>query len=116
MRQTHSPLLSKPLYAASLSPIEKEVLQRSGGKPIHTAHDAMLAVAKFAGFVAVPSAPLPRVKSLAQLTEQNVGSEEKGYFQNKDAAGSSPVETTQVVSSLNGRAPCKQFLFACSPA
>ena len=47
-----------------LSPDEKDVLQRRVGKPIHTAHDAMLAVAKLAGFVAVPSAPLPGIKSL----------------------------------------------------
>ena len=48
----------------ALSPVEKEVLARATGKPLHTARDAMLAVAHLAGFVAVPSAPLPGVKSL----------------------------------------------------
>jgi hypothetical protein len=47
-----------------LSPTEAEVLERYTGKTIRTAKDALLAVAKAAGFVSVPSAPIPGVKSL----------------------------------------------------
>ena len=47
-----------------LSAVEREVLERSRGKPIHTAREALVAVAQLAGFVSVPSAPLPGVKSL----------------------------------------------------
>jgi len=47
-----------------ISETEKKVLELSTGKEIHTARDAMMAVAKIAGFVSVPSAPLPGVKTL----------------------------------------------------
>ena len=43
---------------------EQEVLERLTGKPLRTARDALLAVARIAGFVPVPSAPTPGVKSL----------------------------------------------------
>jgi len=47
-----------------LSKDETTLLELIIGTPVITAHDALLAVAKIAGFVSVPSAPLPGVKSL----------------------------------------------------
>jgi len=47
-----------------VSPTEAEVLQLHTGKDIHTARDAVLAIAKVGGFVSVPSAPMPGVKSM----------------------------------------------------
>jgi len=47
-----------------LTPVEKQVLERYTGKTIRTARDALQAVAKIGGFVSVPSAPTPGVKSL----------------------------------------------------
>jgi len=44
--------------------IERQVLEMTSGKPIATARDALLAVAHLAGFVSVPSAPMPGVKTL----------------------------------------------------
>ena len=49
---------------AILSGDEREVLERYCGKSISTAQEAMQAIAKIGGFVSVPSAPLPGVKSL----------------------------------------------------
>ena len=47
-----------------VSPTEAEVLQLHTGKNVNTAYDAVLAIAKVGGFVSVPSAPLPGVKSM----------------------------------------------------
>jgi hypothetical protein len=47
-----------------LSEVETEVLERYTGKTIRTARDALQAVARIAGFVSVPSAPTPGLKSL----------------------------------------------------
>ena len=48
----------------AISGIETEVLERMTGQRITTVGEAVLAVAKIAGFVPVPSAPIPGVKSL----------------------------------------------------
>ena len=47
-----------------LSAVEKEVLERYTGKAIGSIEEAVLAIAKIGGFVWVPSAPTPEVKSL----------------------------------------------------
>ena len=48
----------------AISATEREVLERATGRGITTVAEAMLAVAKIAGFRPVPSAPTPGVKSL----------------------------------------------------
>ena len=48
----------------AISPVEKEVLERATGHKIVTVAQALLAVARIAGFRPVPSAPTPGVKSL----------------------------------------------------
>jgi DDE family transposase len=48
----------------ALSGTERFVLELASGKPIRTVQEALLAVAKIAGFRPVPSAPNPGVKSL----------------------------------------------------
>lgn len=48
----------------AISPTEREVLERATGRSVGTVADAVLAVARIAGFVPVPSAPTPGVKSL----------------------------------------------------
>lgn len=50
----------------ALSVFEKDVLELYNRKPIKTVRDAVMAVAKLAGFVCVPSAPNPGVKTLWQ--------------------------------------------------
>lgn len=55
-----------PLTAAHvvLSSAEHELLQRHLGRPLHTAQEALLAIARLGGFRGVPSAPWPGVHSL----------------------------------------------------
>jgi len=48
----------------ALSATERTVLERATGKPLHTMQEVVVAVARLAGFVPVPSAPDPGVKSL----------------------------------------------------
>jgi len=48
----------------AISPTEREVLERATGRAVTTVADAVLAVARIAGFQPVPSAPTPGVKSL----------------------------------------------------
>lgn len=48
----------------AISPTEREVLERATGRTVTTVADAVLAVARIAGFQSVPSAPTPGVKSL----------------------------------------------------
>jgi hypothetical protein len=48
----------------AVSATERHVLELATGKPITTVKEVLLAVANLAGFVAVPSAPNPGVKSL----------------------------------------------------
>lgn len=48
----------------AISATEREVLERATGRAITTVADAVLAVARIAGFRPVPSAPIPGVKSL----------------------------------------------------
>jgi hypothetical protein len=48
----------------ALSGMERHVLELATGKPIRTVQEALLAVAKIAGFRPLPSAPNPGVKSL----------------------------------------------------
>jgi Transposase DDE domain len=50
----------------ALSAFEVDVLQLYTRKPVKTVSDAVMAVAKLAGFVGVPSAPNPGVKTLWQ--------------------------------------------------
>ena len=47
-----------------VTPMEQEVLQAFAQAIIHTAHDALMAIACIAGFVSVPSAPTPGVKAI----------------------------------------------------
>lgn len=49
---------------AVISSVEREVLERATGRQVKTVEDAVLAVARIAGFRPVPSAPTPGVKSL----------------------------------------------------
>jgi len=48
----------------AISPTEREVLERATGRAIRTVAEAVVAVARIAGFCPVPSAPTPGVKSL----------------------------------------------------
>ncbi len=48
----------------ALSATERTVLERATGKPLHPVQEVVVAVARLAGFVPVPSAPDPGVKSL----------------------------------------------------
>lgn len=48
----------------AISSVEREVLERATGRQVKTVKDAVLAVARIAGFRPVPSAPIPGVKSL----------------------------------------------------
>lgn len=48
----------------AVSDTERSVLERAIGKPINNVQEVLQAVAKIAGFVSVPSAPDPGVKSL----------------------------------------------------
>lgn len=48
----------------ALSDTERTVLERATGKPLHTVGEVVAAVARLAGFVSVPSAPDPGIKSL----------------------------------------------------
>jgi hypothetical protein len=48
----------------AISPTEREVLERATGRVIRTVAEAIVAVARIAGFCPVPSAPTPGVKSL----------------------------------------------------
>ena len=50
----------------AVSVIEKDVLELYTRKPVNTVRDVILGVAKLAGFVPVPSAPNPGVKTLWQ--------------------------------------------------
>jgi hypothetical protein len=53
-------------YAEAISVFEKDVLQLYTGKLVKTVQDVVLGVARLAGFVRVPSAPNPGVKTLWQ--------------------------------------------------
>lgn len=53
-------------YAEVISVFEKDVLELSTRQPVKTVQDVMMGVAKLAGFVSVPSAPHPGVKTLWQ--------------------------------------------------
>ena len=53
-------------YEEAISVFEKDVLQLYIRKPIKTVKDVLLGVARLAGFVPVPSAPNPGVKTLWQ--------------------------------------------------
>lgn len=46
----------------AISDIERTVLERTTGKKMKNIRDALLAIASLAGFVSVPSAPMPGVK------------------------------------------------------
>jgi hypothetical protein len=48
----------------AISPTERAVLERATGRSVQTVAEAVLAVARIAGFQPVPSAPTPGVKSL----------------------------------------------------
>ena len=48
----------------ALSDRERTVLERATGKPLHNVGEVVAAVARLAGFVPVPSAPDPGLKSL----------------------------------------------------
>ncbi|GAC1659700.1 MAG: IS4-like element ISGvi2 family transposase [Acidobacteriaceae bacterium] len=50
----------------AISVFEKDVLELFTRKPVNTVRDVILAVAKLAGFVSVPSAPNPGAKTLWQ--------------------------------------------------
>ena len=49
-------------YKEAISDREQTVLERTTGKKIKNIRDALLAIAPLAGFVSIPSAPMPGVK------------------------------------------------------